>query len=237
MAICILAVIGGDSDKIDLSPFNAEYEGVSRYHATLRPSTSALYLIDQGSTNGTTVNGKKIGKKSPQALFNGDVISFGKLEFDIRILGKPKGRTDLLNKQVSLADALGEMAKAITSQLKPDQVLEKALDMTMSLTEAGESAFWLVDDKTGELYMEAQRGIEDPDVLEMRLPVDASLAGEVIETGKPLRANRETEQDKIKVKTGYLVESIMYLPLTVGGVTIGVLFCRPSKVRDEFYGS
>jgi signal transduction histidine kinase len=73
----------------------------------------------------------------------------------------------------------------------------------------------------------------------MRLSVADSLAGRVIESGKPVHANRQAGGSQIKVKTGYLVEAVLYVPLIVGGVTIGVLMAahhangKQISSRDE----
>jgi pSer/pThr/pTyr-binding forkhead associated (FHA) protein len=51
---------------------------VSRFHATIEKRTSELYAIqDNGSTNGTTVNGRKIGSEFV-TLHHNDVIRMGK---------------------------------------------------------------------------------------------------------------------------------------------------------------
>jgi hypothetical protein len=46
---------------------------VSRYHAQLAPEGSAWRVVDLGSTNGTRVNGKRVGQA---ILASGDEISF-----------------------------------------------------------------------------------------------------------------------------------------------------------------
>ena len=46
----------------------------------------------------------------------------------------------------------------------------------------------------------------------MRLPIRKdTYAGQVIDTGKPLQAQRQPGEDQIKVKTHYLVESLLYV--------------------------
>lgn len=226
----------GQPDLVDLNPYDAVEMGVSRTHAVMRPTANKLYLIDLNSTNGTYLNSKKIGKNTPYSITNGDVISFGHLHFTVRVVDRPRGMTDMLSKQVDLATALSTMAKAVTSQLEIREVLNQALDMTMNLTDAGEAVIWLVDEESGDLFMEAQRGIEDEEMLEKRLPMEASLAGEVISTGKSLRATHEDDAEKIKVVTGYLVESLMYVPMALGGVPFGVLQVahqQPGRIFDE----
>ena len=50
-------------------------QNVSRRHAEIRPGRGAYVLNDLGSTNGTMVNGTRIGGE--QRLADGDILSFG----------------------------------------------------------------------------------------------------------------------------------------------------------------
>jgi len=210
-------------DCVDLSAYDAEMLGVSRLHLMLRPTATNLFVLDLGSTNGTWQNDRSIGVNTPYSLVNGDILSLGGLRFIVRIVKRPPTQTGLLREQANLADALTEIAKAITSQPALDEVLAQVLSIAMALTSAREATIWLVDEQSGELVLEAERGIEDDQIRRLRLPVKDTLAGKVIRTGKSLRTSRTPDGKQVKVKTGYLVEALVYVPLTLGGVTFGVL--------------
>lgn len=197
-----------------------DQHGISRRHALLRPTESKLYLIDLGSTNGTWINGHSIGVNMPYSLSNGDVVRLGRLEFSIYILNHP-GRTAVLGRKTEPSDVLSTIARAITTQLDVKEVLKQALEMVMAYTPADEVSIWLVDEQSGELFLEAGRGMDQEQI--HRLPVADSLAGQVIRTGKAAMVNREQDGDQIKIKTGYLVEAVIYVPLTLGGATFGVV--------------
>jgi signal transduction histidine kinase len=229
-------VLGRGEDApgfISLSPFDAQKLGVSRRHVMLRPADANLYILDLGSTNGTWKNGRSIGVNTPYNLSNGDLLTLGELELIVRIIRRPFGHTAALGAKADLVDALMPIAKAITSQMDLDEVLRQALEMTTSLTSVDEASVWLVDEQTGELFLEAERGIEEEQVKYMRLSVGDTLAGKVIESGKPVRASRGADGERIKVKTGYLVESVIYVPLSLGGVTFGVLSAAHRKPGKE----
>lgn len=205
-----------------LTQEEAENLGVSRRHVLLRPTDTRLFIIDLESTNGTWLNGRSIGVNMPYSLSNGDHLRLGRLEMVVNILGRPgTSSTAMLGTNAELADLLPEIGRAITAQLSREEVLDKALELTLAHTDANEATVWLVDEQSGELYLEAERGPNNAPV--RRLPVKDTLAGKVIATGKPVRANRDSGGDQIKVKTGYLVEAVVYVPLTLGGVTFGVL--------------
>ncbi|NDJ86928.1 MAG: GAF domain-containing protein [Chloroflexi bacterium] len=205
-----------------VDPEEGDQLGVSRRHAILRPTPSRLYVVDLGSTNGTRLNGRSIGVNMPYSLSDGDRLILGRLEVVVRIIKRPSSaHTSLLHAKADLADTLPAIARTITAQLDVDDVLKAAMDTAISYTAADEVTVWLVDEQTGELFLEAGRGLDDEQV--RRLPVNDTMPGKVIETGKPLRVNRQQDGEQIKVKTGYLVEAVIYVPLTLAEVTFGVL--------------
>ena len=229
----------GAQAAVDLTPYDALDLGVSRRHVKLYPSGANVFVVDLGSTNGTQINGEPLKENQLRKLANGDLLSLGKLEMVVRVIQGPAAHVEGLRHQADLADALAVLAKAITSRLDLDAVLDQALGMAMSLTSAREAAIWLVDAQTQELFLEAERGIQDESVRRMRLPVTDRLVSKVIQTGAPLSASREVSGEEVKVRTGYTVEALLYVPLVHGDETLGVLAAAhrdPGKVfgpRDE----
>ncbi|MEZ4599575.1 MAG: FHA domain-containing protein [Syntrophotaleaceae bacterium] len=63
---------------------------ISSKHAEILVSDGALELVDLGSTNGTFVNGRKIGR---QVLQNGDLIRFDEVEYRLDILQPVEAKT------------------------------------------------------------------------------------------------------------------------------------------------
>jgi hypothetical protein len=68
---------------LDLSPFGAAEQGVSRRHASIRRGEDTLTLVDLGSTNGTHLNGQRLIPNQPRVLRDGDEIRMGKLALHI----------------------------------------------------------------------------------------------------------------------------------------------------------
>jgi K+-sensing histidine kinase KdpD len=231
-------VLGRNVDEphvIDLTDFGAGQEGVSRQHLILRPAPTNLFAIDLGSTNGSMRNGRSIGVNTPYPVSDGDTLTLGALRLMIYIDGRPAFQTAPLTEQrVDLADALGQIAKSITSQLDLDEVLNQVVEAAHMLTNAGETSIWLVDEQTGELFLEVERGISDEKIRRMRLPTNDTLAGQVVKTQKSMRASRQPGEEQIKVKTGYLVEALAYVPISLGGVTFGVLSVGHREKAKQF---
>jgi hypothetical protein len=68
---------------IDLSPYHAYANGVSRLHAVIKRSEQHIVVIDLGSANGTYINGKRLNSNVEQAVNNGDIIALGKLKLQV----------------------------------------------------------------------------------------------------------------------------------------------------------
>jgi hypothetical protein len=68
---------------IDLSPYHAYANGVSRLHAVVKRDGEEIVLMDLGSSNGTYLNGKRVTPNVEQNLRHGDVVMFGKLKIQI----------------------------------------------------------------------------------------------------------------------------------------------------------
>jgi len=210
---------------------DVEQFGVSRKHALLRPADSKLFVLDLGSTNGTWLNGRSIGVNMPASLNNGDLLRLGRLEFTVNIIKRP-GANTAPSQPNDPNEIFIEIARAITSQLEMDGVLRQAMEVAIRHTNADEITIWLVDEHSGQLFLEAGRGLHDEMV--QRLSVNDTLAGKVLKTGKAVRAHRQREGEQIKIKTGYLVEAVLYVPLHFGGTTFGVLSAAHRKTGRSF---
>lgn len=64
---------------LDLTPFGAYENGVSRIHAAIRRGEDTLTLVDLGSVNGTHLNGQRLIPNQPRVLRDGDEVRLGKL--------------------------------------------------------------------------------------------------------------------------------------------------------------
>jgi hypothetical protein len=70
---------------VDLSPYEAYAQGVSRLHSSLKFNNQRIFITDLGSSNGTRVNGQKIMPNIDYPLNHGDVVALGKFKIQILI--------------------------------------------------------------------------------------------------------------------------------------------------------
>jgi two-component system phosphate regulon sensor histidine kinase PhoR len=128
--------------------------------------------------------------------------------------------TARLERRLSDLEALSLIGRTVTASLDLDQVLTTVVEAAVRLTGAEEGSLLLLDEDSGELHMRAAKNFDQEFVRTFRLRVEDSLAGQVIATGNPIIIDEGTPQ---KIKTSYLVHSLIYVPLRIGGKTIGVL--------------
>ncbi len=72
------------SPDIDLEPFGASDQGVSRRHATIIRRDGSLNIMDVGSHNGTYLNGQRLVAHQPRVLRDGDDVRLGHLVLHIK---------------------------------------------------------------------------------------------------------------------------------------------------------
>jgi two-component system NtrC family sensor kinase len=125
-----------------------------------------------------------------------------------------------LQRRLHELETLARIGRTVTAMLNVDEVLRTVVEEAVQLTGAEEGSLLLLDEETGELYMRASKNFDDDFASAFRLHVRDSLAGQVIKTGKPILLDESSPQ---KIKTAYLVHSLIYVPLSVRGKTIGVL--------------
>ncbi len=125
-----------------------------------------------------------------------------------------------LTRRLKELETLAGVGRHVTSSLDLDQVLAQVVEAAVNLTGAEEGALLLLDEQTDELVMRAAKNFDESFVRTFRLPSEDSLAGQVLRTGLPVTLDESTPQ---KIKTEYLVQSLVYVPLAVRGRVIGVL--------------
>ncbi len=142
-----------------------------------------------------------------------------------------KRATASLQKRMDELEVLARLGRSITSSLDLDSVLSAVVDAAVEMTGAEEGSLLLMDEDTGELYMRASRNFQEEFVRTFRLAINDTLAGSVITSGKPVLLDENTPQ---KIKTAYLVHSLIYVPLQIKGHVFGVLGVDNRDNRSAF---
>ncbi|MBM3120953.1 MAG: response regulator [Chloroflexi bacterium] len=138
----------------------------------------------------------------------------------LKIQAESRAGAQSLERRLHELEALAHIGRTVTAMLDLDQVLTTVVESAVGLTEAEEGSLLLLDEESGDLTMRASMNFDDEFARTFRLKVEDSLAGQVIASGKPVILDEGAPQ---KIKTSYLVHSLLYVPLRARGRTIGVL--------------
>ncbi len=217
----------GDDDMafVSVVPHSAADLGVSRRHVELRPTLQSLLVTDLNSTNGTDKNGIKLRPNTPTPVSNRDTLSLGLLHVTLQIVDAPHQEADWFASQASLGQALTEIAKAVTIQLKTEDVLSKCVDYAMILAQAQEASLWLIQPTSKEINLEAMRGAEPAPDAEKPVvkPMTGSEVGEVALTGRPRLIEYDDAHRGTSLINSTRVHSTLFVPIGLGGFSLGVL--------------
>lgn len=144
-----------------------------------------------------------------------------------------------MRRRMNEISAVLGIGKAVASLLSVDELLDRVLEAAIYLSNAEESAVWLLDPKTSQLHTFANKGGKNEGPQQLDVSNDSSVIGQVLRSGRPLRQSSFTGEG-IKVKTGYHARAILYVPLVLRGRALGVLSVlnrvapRSFSERDEY---
>jgi signal transduction histidine kinase len=112
------------------------------------------------------------------------------------------------------------LSRTLTEVLELEEVLNRIVEAARRLTNAEEGMILLPDDEGTQLFLRAKVGIDVEVARNFRIRTEDTIAGSVFATGKPRMI---VQKGPHKVKTEYLVNALLYVPIIARGQTIGVL--------------
>lgn len=126
----------------------------------------------------------------------------------------------LLERRLIEQQTLSNLARSLSAVLDLDVLLTQVVDAAVRLSNAEEGLLLLPDDEGKALYVRAVKGIDSETARNFRIKTRDTLAGQVFRQGQPILVGDQGPQ---KLKTEYLVKSLLYVPMSIKGETIGVL--------------
>jgi two-component system NtrC family sensor kinase len=118
---------------------------------------------------------------------------------------------------------LQAIGQSVTSILELDKVLARVVEAACYFSDARESNLFLLDEKNDALVLCAHHGLDRARPNDLRLKFSSSPLRQAIETGTPLSLTSKATGYSIKLKTDYLVSSLLYVPLYIQDRPLGVL--------------
>lgn len=141
---------------------------------------------------------------------------------------------ETLRQRVEEMRTVMAVGQAVVKTTNLDTLLGRIVEAGTYLTGAEEGALYLVDPATNELVLRASK---DPGQVYsggQRLRVGDSIAGEVFRTGRPIVRRRSSARPELKVKTGYLVNALVNVPLRGKRGVMGVLGVYNRSAEQSF---
>jgi len=139
-----------------------------------------------------------------------------------------------LHQRVQQLRTLSAVGKSMVSLMDLEELLNRIVEAGVYITKAEEGFLLLVDSKTNDLHLRAGKNLGELQAQGFRLKVEDTLAGQAVKTGKPVRRGGEGTGRDFKVKTGYLVKSLLHVPLVLKGEVLGLLSVDNQVSDREF---
>jgi len=139
-----------------------------------------------------------------------------------------------LHQRIQQLRTLSAVGKSMVSLMDLEELLNRIVEAGVYITKAEEGFLLLVDSKTNDLHLRAGKNLGELQAQGFRLKVEDTLAGQAVKTGKPVRRGGEGTGRDFKVKTGYLVKSLLHVPLVLKGEVLGLLSVDNQVSDREF---
>jgi two-component system NtrC family sensor kinase len=153
-----------------------------------------------------------------------DTLRPSRLRREKQLLTEELMRTNQrLEQRVRELTMLSDITQTMITTQDVQTLLSSVVDASVSLTKADEGMLFLIAEETGQLYLRAAKGTGEERARILLLPAHDSLIGQVVKTGEPLRIASPDPRLHFSVKTGYMVNSLLYVPMKFRGEVVGVL--------------
>jgi CheY-like chemotaxis protein len=136
---------------------------------------------------------------------------------------KVQGMRELLRRHSDEIRLLSEIGRAVASLDDLDSVLTRVVEAAAFLTEAEEANIYLAESGSNEVVLRASKQAGERHGTLQRLRITDTLAGHVYTTGQPVLRQPMFGGSTVKVQTGFLVQSLIKVPIKVRDQIVGVL--------------
>lgn len=128
-----------------------------------------------------------------------------------------------MEQQLLELTTLQAIGQSVTSVLELEKVLARVVEAACYFSDARESALLLLEEDEDCLVLRAHHGVDRTRPLDLRFRYSTSPLRQAIESGEPLFLTSGAADYSIKLKTDYLVQSLLYVPLYIQDRPLGVL--------------
>jgi len=120
-----------------------------------------------------------------------------------------------------------ELTRHLNAVLELPRLLQLIIEAACELTGSEDGSILLIDPQSGDLYFEAAIGGKSAEIQRFLVPLDSSIAGWVVQHGKPVLIEDAQEDarhfQQSDIETAFITRSVIAVPLSFKGRVIGVL--------------
>ncbi|MHC4608293.1 MAG: FHA domain-containing protein, partial [Planctomycetota bacterium] len=220
---------------------------VSRHHATFRLKGSTVFVRDEGSQNGTFVNGALVEQKQ---LKPGDRIDVGSARIYLERMPQKEGEGDItwtgvdpdrlyqtpLPTESDRLERIQRIAGALNSEMNLDRILNLIMDHVVELAQAERGFLVLLKD--GEMTVPVGRNFQKEDVMNPEVGFSRTIAEKVAKTGDAILTVDATSDDRFTALASIheiAPRSVLCMPFKEKtGLTVGVVYIDNRIARGVF---
>ncbi|MFV1858711.1 MAG: GAF domain-containing protein [Anaerolineales bacterium] len=118
---------------------------------------------------------------------------------------------------------LSEIGRVVASLDDLDEILARLVEAAAYVTDAEEASIYLADAETDEVVLRATKQAGERQATLQRLRADDMLVGQVFSNGQPILRKPRMDSGPVKVQTGFLVQSVVKVPIRLRKEVVGVL--------------
>lgn len=196
-----------------------------------------VILMTAHGSEGVAVEAFRLGARNYLIKPFSDTEARGVIDQALRERRLQRERDRLLRnlqQRVQELTVFYSIGKSVSALMGLEELLERIVEAGVYITRAEEGFLLLRDEGRDELYLRAAKNMGEQRAQHLRMPINDSLAGQVVRTGKSVRLDKASNGSVLKVKTGFFVHSIIQVPLIVGSHVIGVL-AVDNQVSDRVF--
>jgi len=221
---------------------------VSRQHCTFRTKGSTTVVKDEGSQNGTFVNGALVEHKE---LKPGDRIDVGTAAIYFEQMPRAEADGDItwsgvdpdriyqapLPKEGDRLDRLQRVASALNSEMNLDRILNLIMDHVVEVAQA-ERGFLVLLASDGKITVPVARNFQGEDVMNPEVGFSRSIAERVAKAGEAVLTVDATSDDRFtSIASIHEIapRSVLCMPFKEKtGLTVGVVYIDNRIARGVF---
>jgi DNA-binding response OmpR family regulator len=129
--------------------------------------------------------------------------------------------------------SLLDIGRAVTQTRQVDLLLRQIVEAAAYLTGAEDAGIYLLEESSGEIILRASKEAQGGRAMTNRIPVSDEFVNQVLKSGQTV-VRQKSGQVNLKVKTGYMVQTLANVPIWVEGRISGVLGVYSRQAQIDF---